>query len=320
MRTHRPHAMGLVALAAALVITAGACNPPPPPLPVSYNVTAALPYVLQPDKAPAGSNDPNCKPSSAHPYPVILVPGTFATMGENYATLSPLLKNNGYCVFTFNYGRTSFTDATGGNITSIGPIADSAAELKTFVNQVRSWTGAAKVDIVGHSQGGMMPNYYIQFLGGASRVHTLVGIAPSNHGTTLNGLVTFAQDLGSIWPGLLPYVNNNILTSGGLPALVDQQVGSPFMQLMATKPDTAPGVNYTVIATRNDEVVTPYSNGFLSGPNVTNITVQDKCILDQADHVAIIFDHVALQYVLNALDPAHAKTPLCTPVLPLVGG
>ena len=58
-------------------------------------------------------------------------------------------------------------------------------------------TGASQVDIVGHSQGGMMPRYYIKFLGGAAKVHTLVGLAPSNHGTTLDGLFTLA----SYFPG-----------------------------------------------------------------------------------------------------------------------
>jgi hypothetical protein len=84
--------------------------------------------------------------------------------------------------------------------------------------------------------------------------------------------------------------------------------------------DTEPGVQYTVITTRNDEVVTPYTSAFLSGPDVTNIVVQDQCPLDQVEHVAIPYDHIALRDVLNALDPSTARAPLCTPVLPFVGG
>ena len=50
-------------------------------------------------------------------------------------------------------------------------------------------TGAAKVSLVGHSQGGLMPRYFIKYLGGAGIVDDLVGLAPSNHGTT-NPLAT----------------------------------------------------------------------------------------------------------------------------------
>ena len=56
--------------------------------------------------------------------------------------------------------------------------SDSAAQLEAFVDRVLAATGAAKVSMVGHSQGGMMPRYYIQFLGGAGKVDDLVGLAP----------------------------------------------------------------------------------------------------------------------------------------------
>ena len=110
------------------------------------------------------------------------------------------------------------------------------------------------------------------------------------------------------------------LSFGGLPAAADQMVGSAFMQKMATKPDTVAGVKYTTIVTKYDEVVTPYQSQFLTGTNVDNILLQDRCDKDYADHIAVAFDHIALQYVLNALDPANARTPTCSTVLPAVGG
>ena len=75
-----------------------------------------------------------------------------------------------------------------------------------------------------------------------------------------------------------------------------------------------------MIATAHDEVVTPYQTQFLSGPDVTNITLQDVCALDRTDHLGIIYDEVALHLVLNALDPLHATPAPCTVVLPGLGG
>ena len=97
-----------------------------------------------------------------------------------------------------------------------GPIAASAEELGAFVQKVLAATGAAQVDMVGHSQGGMMPRYYLRFLGGASKVRTLVGLAPSNHGTTVDGLFT----LGKMLPGA-----NSFL--GLCQACEEQEAGSP---------------------------------------------------------------------------------------------
>lgn len=88
---------------------------------------------------------------------MVLVPGTFENMAKNWATMSPVLKSEGYCVYALNYGSTNGVDAT-------GPIADSAAQLAPFVDAVLASTGAKKVDLVGHSQGAMMPRYCMGFL------------------------------------------------------------------------------------------------------------------------------------------------------------
>jgi hypothetical protein len=92
------------------------------------------------------------------------------------------------------------------------------------------------------------------------------------------------------------------------------------MQQLNAGADTLPGVTYTVIQTRYDEVVTPYTSAFLSGPDVTNITLQDHCGLDLADHVTTPYDSIALRYMLNALDPARAVTPGCRLVVAGIGG
>jgi hypothetical protein len=84
--------------------------------------------------------------------------------------------------------------------------------------------------------------------------------------------------------------------------------------------DTAPGVSYTSIESSYDEVVTPYTSAFLSGPNVTNVNLQQQCFLDDGEHLSMPYDHIADADVLTALDPAHPRHPACYPVLPVVGG
>lgn len=274
--------------------------------PVPYNFAAGiLASALHPGSSPPGSNDWSCRPSAAHPYPVVLVHGTFANMTDSWQALSPLLANNGYCVFALDYGGPP-----GDQIQATGDIPTSAAQLGAFVDRVLDATGATQVDVVGHSQGGMMPRWYIKFLGGDQTVHALVGLAPSNHGTTLNGLASLAR----AFPG------GPAAFAGLCQACEQQFVGSSFLEELNAGGDTVPGPTYTVVETKYDTVVTPYTSAFLSGPNVTNITLQDQCARDVVDHVGIIYDAIALHDVLNALDPAHATPPACTLVLPGLGG
>lgn len=249
------------------------------------------------DVAPPGANDWSCKPTAEHPYPVILVPGTFESMVKNWSTLSPYLKSAGYCVFALNYGETNGVYAT-------APVADSAQELAPFVDAVRAATGAKKVDLVGHSQGGMMPRYYMGFLGGAKNVNKLIGIAPSNHGT--EGVIVPP-------PG---FVADPDYTGLGCAACADQQAGSAFMQNLNSIGDTVAGPSYTVISTVHDEVVIPYNSQFLSGParQVTNTTIQDKCPADLFEHDQTPNDPVVHQIVAHALGkPSGPADPAFQP-------
>ena len=247
-------------------------------------------------------NNYSCKPSAAHPRPVVLVHGTFANSVDNWLGLAPYLVNRGYCVFSLDYGQLPDVPLIHG----LGPIDVSAGQLATYVDKVLAATGAAKADIVGHSQGGMMPRYYLKFLGGAAKVNALVGIAPDNHGTTLLGLTR-----------LLPYFPGaaDLLTEN-TPALADQVAGSAFLTKLNAGGDTVPGVRYTVIATRYDEVVTPYRSQFLSGPDVRNVLLQDLCPVDLSEHAAIgLFDRIAFHEVANSLDPGRATPTTCASVV-----
>ncbi|WNI14893.1 esterase/lipase family protein [Actinacidiphila sp. ITFR-21] len=246
----------------------------------------------------SGWNDFSCRPSAQHPRPVVLVHGTFANATDNWLVFAPYLVDRGYCVFSFDYGMLPGETLVGG----LGPIADSAQQLSDFTDRVLAATHAAKVDIVGHSQGGMMPRYYLKFLGGAAKVNALVALAPDNHGTTLDGLTAILP----YFPGAAGFLDSH------LPGLTDQVAGSPFQQKLNAGGDTVPGVRYTVISTIYDEVVTPYTTQALSGPNVHNVVLQNLCAVDLSEHVTIgLTDRIAFHEAANALDPAHATTTDC---------
>ena len=280
---------------AALLLTAAAVLLPAATAEAAATATAEA-------AAPSrGFNDYSCKPSAAHPRPVVLVHGTLANSVDNWLGLSPYLVNRGYCVYALDYGQLPGVPFFHG----LGPIDRSAQQLGTFVDKVLAATGAAEADLVGHSQGGMMPRHYLRFLGGAAKVNALVGIAPDNHGTDLNGLTKL----------LRYFPNAEDLLSTAAPALADQIAGSPFMTKLNAGGDTVPGVRYTVIATRYDQVVTPYRSQYLDGANVHNVLLQDLCAVDLSEHVAIgLLDRIAFHEVANALDPAHASRTNCASV------
>ncbi|GHI84605.1 esterase/lipase family protein [Streptomyces xanthophaeus] len=249
----------------------------------------------------SGWNNWSCKPSAAHPRPVVLVHGTFGNSVDNWLGLAPYLVHRGYCVYSLDYGQLPGVPFFNG----LGPIDKSAGQLDVFVDKVLAATGSAKTDIIGHSQGGMMPRYYLKFLGGAPKVNALIGLAPDNHGTTLLGLTK-----------LLPFFPGaEDLISTATPGLADQIAGSAFLNKLNAGGDTVPGVKYTVIATKYDQVVTPYPSQFLSGSDVRNVVLQDLCLLDFSEHVAIgLTDRIAWHEALNALDPAHAERTTCASV------
>jgi triacylglycerol esterase/lipase EstA (alpha/beta hydrolase family) len=280
------------------------------PYPVPYLFTAnVVAGATQPGTPPPGSNIWTCRPSKAHPRPVVLVHGLFANMTDNWQTMSPLLANHGYCVFALTYGVDPAAPAPLNEFGGLAPMEQSAAELSRFVNRVLAATGAHKVDIVGHSEGATMPDYYIEYLGGAAKVAHYVGVSGVKHGTTLHGVTTFTSAYGTLFPGAPDP------TAGTCDSCQEFVVGSDYIKKIEARAP-AKGVIYTNIATRYDELVSPYTSSFLSGPNVTNVFLQAHCNLDFSDHLSIISSPITGRYILNALDPAHAQPPPCVPVAP----
>ncbi len=272
----------LAALALAAVTITGSLSAPASAAPTLPPVAASEPgltFPTSPQGDPPGANNWSCKVTKKRPTPVILVHGTFGDRKNLLEPLSASIKGAGFCVYSLDYGNRG-----------TGPIVQSAKQLKKFTNRVLRSTGAKKVSMVGHSQGGMMPRYYIKFLGGKKKVDDLVGIAPSNHGTALIGGSNPISDLAV---GVL------------CKACLQQGTGSAFLRRLNRNDETPGNVSYTQITTRYDTVVVPHTSGYLArggkGRTPTNVTLQDVCPNEFVEHVFIPTSSVTIQITLNAL-------------------
>ncbi|GAB3490970.1 esterase/lipase family protein [Amycolatopsis cihanbeyliensis] len=309
-----PATRSLIVLALATLLTlvvapAARAGRGEPRLPVPWTTVAGShANNVTPGAPPPGANDWSCDPSARHPNPVILLHGGGSNQTSAWQTFAPLLANNGYCVFSLTYG-VPFAPLPGGLL----PMEQSARELSVFVDKVRSRTGSAKVDIVGHSAGTIMPSYYVRFLGGGPKVDKYVSLSPLWHGTTQLGISTLYQLSETL--GLKRWWDRMVgIVCGACNQFLQ---GSEFLKKLHARGIFDPAITYTNIMTRYDWAVIPYTSGVGHGPGVRNIVLQDECPLDFAEHGGILADRNAAGHVLNALDPEHAAPVGCVLTTPV---
>jgi len=127
-----------------------------------------------------------------HP-PVLLLHGYLGTRGSMYI-LERRLNDDGICVFSFNLGSLNVRD-----------IRTSAFLIHRKVESILAQTPVKKIDIIGHSMGGLIGLYYVKKLGGADRVRKLVMMGTPYRGTwaALLGVATMGLVSTSAWQ-LLP--------------------------------------------------------------------------------------------------------------------
>ena len=211
--------------------------------------------------------------------PVVIVAGTGAAPLPGVPDiLTERLEADGYDVTLFYLPNLG-----------LGLIEDTSAALPPVVDQVLARTGAAKVDLVGHSQGGIVSRYYIKFLGGADKVDSLISLGAPHYGSQLANLAS----LFGRWDCL------------GFSACTQATVGSAFLAALNGDDDTFGPVTYTNIATKLDILVVPYTNAFLRH-GATNVTVQDQCPLRPVDHFTLVLDGA----VYGGIEDALAKRPV----------
>jgi pimeloyl-ACP methyl ester carboxylesterase len=145
-----------------------------------------------------------------HP-PVLLIHGFLGTRGSMYP-LERRLADEGLCVFSFNLGALNSRD-----------IRASSFLIHRKIESILSQTSVRRIDIVGHSMGGLIGLYYIKKLGGQARVRRLVMMGTPVKGTwaALAGVATLGLWSKSSWQ-LLPRSRFlDELSQGPLPPDVD---------------------------------------------------------------------------------------------------
>ncbi|KAG0209868.1 hypothetical protein BGX33_005288 [Mortierella sp. NVP41] len=192
----------------------------------------------------------------------------------------------GYCAFSLDYGHIPGIPILGG----LNDLMVSAQELSAFVDKVLAHTGASKVDLVGHSEGSFLPRVYLKYF---VRNHAGGGC----YG--VGGLNLFGPVKGALNPVCK--------------ACFQLTVGAPFIDQVAEGGDTFPDIKYHMLVSKFDQLVTPYTNGFLRtlGPNVRNVVLQDLCPLDPSEHLVQVNDPLAFNAIEYFLRTDSVTTAGC---------
>ncbi|KAI8603134.1 Alpha/Beta hydrolase protein [Dissophora ornata] len=197
--------------------------------------------------------DWSCKTTKQHPKPVIILHGLISYGFQSWSFMTDQLTAAGYCVFQLKYGQIPGMPFIGG----LRDIRESAEELEAFVDKVLEATGAEKVDLIAHSEGTVVSRWYVKFLRGKDVVDSVVSVAPVGRGTSLLGLVGVSKLFG--WFNNATDIVQQFCTS-----CIQLLQGSDLLnQLYADGQEAVPGVRYLNLVTRNDQVVTPFSNGLM---------------------------------------------------------
>ncbi|MGH3382821.1 MAG: esterase/lipase family protein [Actinoallomurus sp.] len=196
--------------------------------------------------------------SAATHTPVVFVHG-YTGSASNWTTAETVFEAGGYSsgelfAYEYNWAQSNKT---------------SAAGLASYVQQVLARTGASQVDIVNHSMGGLVSDWYIKELGGQQYVRHLASIAGANHGTTYASACT---------------IN---------PSCVEMLPGSSFIQTVTSGDETPGGTRYATWYSACDGVIIPYTSTELNGATNNNVACQT--------HIGYLTDTVVLTQVRTFL-------------------
>ncbi|MBO4210720.1 esterase/lipase family protein, partial [Micromonospora echinofusca] len=213
--------------------------------------------------------------------PVIVV-GGLSGVAIAYEPLAARLRGAGYRTFIYQLPNLG-----------LGDIADSARAFSSFVGQVRATTGAAKVDLVAHSEGGLVSRYLLKYLGGTASVERYVSLGTPHYGTYVANIVEFLG-LGSCLE---------------IVACQQMTIGSAFLNDLNSGDDTVGAVRYTTVRTLQDELVRPTQNATMAD-GATNVLIQSYCPLRLVGHLGLVLDGTTWTVIHNALTDSPIR-PNC---------
>ncbi|WP_227984369.1 esterase/lipase family protein [Nocardia spumae] len=271
-----------------------------------------------------GANDFACRPTSDKPYPVVLAHGAATDAQSSFAVLAPELRRLGYCVFAADTGRVPLPNlglngaakpvwpglgpmstALMGDVPyGVADIASQASELSAFVTMVRGVTGAPKAILVGHSTGGNEIRELVRRH--PEVVASVVTVGTPYRGSTFSGLPSMYPFYGAL--GL-----NGQETAAQVygPAGAEQVPGTPTLAALNAGGETSPGIRYTAIASRTDEVITPPETALMSDPNGEdrNVWIQDGCPNLAVGHAELLSNPRAVAQIVSAIAGAAPPPP-----------
>lgn len=162
-----------------------------------------------------------------------------------------------------------------------GDLRRSAAHLGVVVDEVLKTAPAetddGRVDLIAHSAGGLAARYFVKFLGGDQKVHSLVTLGTPHHGTYFSFLFPWATVVRQTLPG------------------------SSFLEELNAGTETPAPVHYTSIYSPTDGIVIPASSAVLKGAR--NVRVNGLT------HWGFLWRPKVYRAIQEAIDHAPGRYP-----------
>ncbi|CAG8971952.1 hypothetical protein HYALB_00003288 [Hymenoscyphus albidus] len=255
-------------------------------------------------------NDFGCK-STVHTNPVIIIHALLSNPDVDLNLFQEDLKSKGYCTFTTIYGNHKHLAPWIGGLTSV---RESSETLSDFILEVIQKTGASKVDLVGHSEGGVMALYVpMTHPEAAAKVERIVSLGPAVHGALYYGLTNlwykngdFSRETASAVLHFLGCAACDDMATGG-------EIYNDFKDSKRIVPE---GIKATIIMSTKDTLVAPDASR-IEEVGVRNVMVQDSCPEDDVGHAGLAWDTGIWDIIRNELNEDYGGKVSCAKGLPV---